>query len=108
MMTLKHYAGKTAPYVVLLERSEGQELWVRYVHMALGWKVYRRGEGGGALGWELWLEAGVPCGRPGLYATERKQCNVASLVHRVVALTGPSQSFNATQASPVRSATVRT
>jgi len=65
LVTLKHYAGNTAPYVLLIEQNSGQELWVRYE--TLGWKAYHRGEGGGELGWESGWEAspqegGVPGG----------------------------------------------
>jgi hypothetical protein len=60
LIILKHWSQETAPHVLLHERNDGQELWVRY--QELGWKMYSRGTGGGELGWEVSLEDGVPGG----------------------------------------------
>jgi hypothetical protein len=64
LITLKHWTGATAPYVLLHERKDGEELWVRY--QDLGWKMYSRGAGGCELGWESSMENGSLGGSPNL------------------------------------------
>jgi len=60
LVMLKPCSKPAAPFVLLLEQNDGQELWVRY--QELGWKMYSRGAGGGEIGWEVSLEGGRPGG----------------------------------------------
>lgn len=73
LVTLKHFAGETPPYVVLREKEEerGTALYVRYRDDELGWKKYTRGEGGGEIGWETSFKKSEKDGR--LYPQEPKE-----------------------------------